>query len=139
MQQRQYCTHCIANNAFCIPKPTPMPARIWKPISFASDVVVLSEYSSPDPRARKTGAATKKGQLHKTLSCENKNSRKRWYTLIPNLADNLPGNNDGQDCANHKWKEINTRCSGRMVLHCLVKNRYVLLHRNYQSFDVNLR
>jgi hypothetical protein len=47
-----------------------MPARIWKPISFASDVVVLSEYSSPDPRERKTGAATKNGQLRKTLSYE---------------------------------------------------------------------
>jgi len=48
----------------------PMPARIWNPISFALDVVVLSEYSSPDPKARKTGDATKNGQLHEKLSCE---------------------------------------------------------------------
>jgi hypothetical protein len=48
-QSDEYRPQCTANNKFCVSKPTPMPARIRKPISFASDVVVLSKNSSPDP------------------------------------------------------------------------------------------
>jgi hypothetical protein len=40
-----------------------MLVRIWKPISFASDVVAFSENSNTDLTTKKTRAATKNGQL----------------------------------------------------------------------------
>jgi hypothetical protein len=58
-QSDEYRPQCTVNNDFCISKPTPMPARIWKPISFASDVVVLGKNSSPDPGQEKLAMPSK--------------------------------------------------------------------------------
>jgi hypothetical protein len=63
--------------------------RIWKPISFASNVVALNKNSS-DPMARKTGAATTKCPAMQNMSTREIKTGKRRYELIPNHADILP-------------------------------------------------
>jgi hypothetical protein len=44
-----------------MPKPAPIPARIWHPMSFSLEVDGLMEYINPEPVARKKGEATRKG------------------------------------------------------------------------------
>jgi len=99
-------TYCTATKAFCIPKPTPMPARIWKPIIFALAVSVSREYNNPDPMARKIGAATRNGQLcDNVMSNEGKSHKERkkvGYALVSNPAHYLSGNNDGQNSTQHE-------------------------------------
>jgi hypothetical protein len=64
--------------------------RIWKPISFASNVVALNKNSSSDPTVRKTGAATTKCPAMQNMSTREIKTEKRRYELIPNHADILP-------------------------------------------------
>ena len=84
---------------------TSTPVRIWKPISFASNVVALNENSSPDPKARKTGAATTKCRAMQNMSTREIKTEKKRYKLIPNHADILPRTKDGEDSTQHKRKE----------------------------------